>query len=355
MWGKNVVCMHASEESAQFDDNSSVQPVLSVVVIGRNEGQRLARCFESIARIKRVDVKEVIYVDSASTDCSAELASRYGAFSITIHPERPTAAVARNTGWRRAASDLILFLDGDTVLRPDFPRNAYDALSMDESIAAVWGHRREMHPERSIFNRVLDLDWIYRPGLTDFCGGDVLMRRIALVETGGFDDGLIAGEEPELCRRMRARGFKILHIDEPMTGHDLAIRHWGQYWKRALRAGHAYAEVSERFRNSNDSFWSSEQKANILRGSFWALSFTAASITIVRFGFVPFACWLGLLLLLSSRSGWRARWKSESLLTLLLYGIHSQVQQVPIFIGQLTYAFEKSRSNRSRLIEYKTN
>jgi glycosyltransferase involved in cell wall biosynthesis len=347
--------MHGFEESAQFDDNSSVQPALSIVVIGRNEGQRLARCFESIARIKTVDVKEVIYVDSASTDSSAELASRYGALSITIHPERPTAAVARNTGWRRAASDLILFLDGDTVLHSDFPRGAYDALSMDESIAAVWGHRREMHPERSIFNRVLDLDWIYPPGLTEFCGGDALMRRIALVETGGFDDGLIAGEEPELCRRIRARGFKILHIDEPMTGHDLAIRNWRQYWKRAMRAGHAYAEVSERFRNSNDSFWSSEHKANILRGSFWAFSFTAAAITSVRFGFVPFACWLGLLLLLSFRSGWRARSKSKNLLTLLLYGIHSQVQQVPIFIGQLTYTFERLRSSRSRLIEYKTN
>ena len=46
--------MHAFEENAQFDDNSSVQPVLSVVVIGRNEGQRLARCLESIARIKNV-------------------------------------------------------------------------------------------------------------------------------------------------------------------------------------------------------------------------------------------------------------------------------------------------------------
>ena len=51
-----------------------------------------------------------------------------------------------------AASDLILFLDGDTWLHPEFPRVACDALSMDVSIAAVWGHRREMHPEQSFFN-----------------------------------------------------------------------------------------------------------------------------------------------------------------------------------------------------------
>ena len=351
----NEVRMHALEESARSDYKADLQPLVSVVVIGRNEGQRLARCLESIARVETVVVREVIYVDSASTDGSTELASTYGAHSLTVHSERPTAALGRNTGWRRAASDLILFLDGDTVLHPCFLRAACDALSGDESIAAVWGHRREMHPERSFFNRVLDLDWIYPPGLTEFCGGDVLVRRAALEETGGFDEALIAGEEPELCRRIRALGFKIQHIDEPMTGHDLAIRHWRQYWKRAIRAGHAYAEVSERFRNSNDSFWSSERNANVLRGSCWAISFAAAVIASVRLGLMPFACWLALLLLLSLRSAWRARWKTDNRLTLLLYGIHSQLQQIPILIGQLRYAFEKRGSSSSSLIEYKTN
>ena len=164
-----------------------------------------------------------------------------------------------------------------------FLRTACDLISSDNSIAAVWGHRREIHPEHSIFNRVLDLDWIYPPGLTEFCGGDVLMRRAALVEAGGFDEGLIAGEEPELCRRIRALGYKILHINQSMTGHDLQIMRWSQYWKRATRAGHAYAEVSERFRNSDDSFWSSERKANMIRGSCWAISFVAAFFTSFRF------------------------------------------------------------------------
>ena len=228
-------------------------------------------------------------------------------------------------------------------------------MSSDVSVAAVWGHRREMHPEQSIFNRVLDLDWVYPLGFTEFCGGDVLMRRKALLETGGFDEGLIAGEEPELCRRMRGIGYKILHIDQPMTRHDLQITRWSQYWKRATRAGHAYAEVSERFRNSEDSFWSSERKDNIIRGGCWALSFAAAIAATVRFGFISIACWLALLLLFSLRSAWKARWKTESLLTLLLYGIHSQLQQFPIFVGQLKYEFDKSRSKRSRLIEYKIN
>src|ERR1700761_8975401 len=99
--------MHASEERARVDDKTRLQPALSIVVIGRNEGERLARCLESIARVGNVTVREVIYVDSASSDGSAELASRYGALPITVHSERPTAAIGRNTGWRRATSDLI--------------------------------------------------------------------------------------------------------------------------------------------------------------------------------------------------------------------------------------------------------
>jgi GT2 family glycosyltransferase len=347
--------MQNLSEDVRCNRVEAAQPAISVVVIGRNEGPRLARCLDSIAELHGVVTREFIYVDSASTDGSPELASRYGATSVTINPARPTAAMGRNTGWRRTTSDLILFLDGDTVLDRDFPLAACEALLNDDSVAAVWGHRREMHPDQSLFNRVLDLDWIYTPGFTEFCGGDVLMRRKALVETGGFDEGLIAGEEPELCRRMRALGYRILHIDRAMTGHDLQITRWSQYWKRAVRAGHAYAEVSERFRSSDDSFWSYDRTKNLVRGSFWGISFAAVLVTSMLFGLLPITLWIALLLLLSLRSAWKARWKARNRLTLFLYGIHSQLQHLPILVGQLSYELGRTRSKKPRLIEYKSN
>jgi len=328
-------------------------PSISIVVIGRNEGQRLASCLESIRRVRGVAVHEVIYVDSASTDGSPELAAHHGATVLVVHPKRPTAALGRNAGWSHAASDLILFLDGDTVLHPEFALAACDALAREPGIAAAWGHRREVHPEASVFNRILDLDWIYPPGLSEFCGGDVMMRREVLVETGGFDEMLIAGEEPELCRRIRALGHGILHIDRPMTGHDLQIARWSQYWKRATRAGHAYAEVSERFRNSGDPFWTSDSRRNWMRGCLWIISLAAAVATSIIFGVLPVALWLTLLLLLSARSAWKARWKRASPGVLLLYGVHSQLQQIPIFVGQLQYALNKRRNRAQKLIEYK--
>lgn len=345
--------MQEVSEGLRYRRGDADLPTLSIVVIGRNEGIRLAKCFDSIGQARAVVVKEIIYVDSASTDGSPELASLHGAVVIVVRPERPTAAIGRNAGWHQAQSDLVLFLDGDTELDPDFPRAACEALSREPSVVAVWGHRREIHPEASIYNRVLDLDWVYRAGPTEFCGGDVLMRRKALLETGGFDEGLIAGEEPELCRRIRARGYMILHIDHPMTGHDLQITRWSQYWKRAARAGHAYAEVSGRYRGSNDPTWASARKANLIRGSIWPVSLAVVILAGVHFGFLPFALWFALLLLLSVRSAWKARWKGTNPWTLFLYGLHSHVQQLPILVGQLQYQFDRRRGTTRMLIEYK--
>ncbi|MFY9939046.1 MAG: glycosyltransferase [Silvibacterium sp.] len=331
-------------------------PAISVVVIGRNEGQRLARCLESIRLIRGFDGEsiQIIYVDSASKDGSPELASTYGAEVIIVHAERPTAALGRNAGWRVAKSEFVLFLDGDTVLHPDFVKAASEPMLQDASIVAVWGHRREIHPEVSIYNRILDLDWVYAPGIAEFCGGDVLMRRRALEQVGGYDNELIAGEEPEMCRRMRARGYRILHIDHPMTGHDLQMTRLSQYWKRATRAGHAFAEISRRFRDSDDPAWETDRKRNLLRGIFWAASLAIALIvSALRFTLLPLALWSALLIALSLRSAWKSRWKSHDVVTLLLYGVHSHLQQIPICIGQLRYALDQRRGNRRALIEYK--
>ena len=329
-------------------------PFLSVVIIGRNEGARLKRCLESVQAMETPGGPvEIIYVDSASTDGSPELAGRYGAKVISVRPSRPTAALGRNAGWRAASAPFILFLDGDTILHPRFVSDSLREFN-DPDVAIVWGHRREVDTQRSFFNRVLDLDWIYRPGITEFCGGDALVRRNVLEAVNGFDEALIAGEEPELCRRIRARALRILHVDRPMTGHDLAITLWSQYWKRAKRAGYAYAEVSARFRDTDLPFWSEDAQRNRNRAvTLLGLLFLGPAVSFAIGNPLPAAATLGALALLVLRTAWKARWKSSEPLTILLYGIHSHLQQLPIFLGQLQYR-QDARSGRLRgLIEYK--
>lgn len=329
-------------------------PVLSVVVIGRNEGERLSACLRSVLAMDDPGGPlEIIYVDSSSTDDSVERARALGAEVIVVKPERPAAAVGRNAGWRRAKAPIVLFLDGDTILDPHFVVDSLPEFH-DEKVAVVWGHRREIRPEASLYNRVLDLDWVYPPGESEFCGGDALMRRAVLEAVGGYDDGLIAGEEPEMCARIRARGFTILHVDRRMTGHDLAMTRFAQYWRRAFRAGHAYAEISERFAGTDNPLWQEDARRNRVRAS--ALLGMPIAGAVASLGLAtpwPVAAVAGLLALLAVRSAWKARWKGGGALALLLYGVHSHFQQVPIYAGQLAYARDRRAGRRRGLIEYK--
>lgn len=332
-------------------DKAAEQPLVSVVIIGRNEGHRLMRCLDSVAAIDRTGfATEVIYVDSASTDGSPDAAAAAGAHVISVKPDRPSAALGRNAGWKAARGEFILFLDGDTVLNPDFVKQALLRMQ-DSAIAIVWGHRRELHPEHSIYNRVLDLDWIYPPGPSEFCGGDALVRRSVLATVGGFDASLIAGEEPEMCRRIRARGYRIEHIDAPMTGHDLGIRRFAGYWRRAYRAGHAYAEVARRFRDSPDPLWKRESRRNLLHAGALVGGMGLAPLSLVW----PTVAAAGALFagVVVVRTGIRSRWKSANPLTLMLYAVHSHLQQLPIALGQLAYALNARRGRNTRLIEYK--
>lgn len=330
------------------------KPVISFVVIGRNEGERLSRCLRSIGEISGLEGEvEVIYVDSASTDDSVQRAEALGAKVLEVRPERPSAALGRNAGWKLARAPFILFLDGDTILHPDFPALALAAMR-DQSVAVVWGHRREIQTNGSLFNRVLDLDWIYSPGLSEFCGGDALMRRAVLEEVGGFDSTLIAGEEPELCQRIRAKDLQILHLDVPMTGHDLAMTQWSQYWRRAVRAGHAYAEVSDRTASGPYPLWQDDSRRNVRRGAvLMALIIGGPVLSMLLRDATPLVVTWLLLAALMLRTAWKARWKSGDWVTLLLYGVHSHLQQLPILIGQLGYWRDRRRGQRRGLIEYK--
>jgi glycosyltransferase involved in cell wall biosynthesis len=333
---------------------NSPLPVLSVVVIGRNEGERLVRCLASVrAMLSPGGAVEVIYVDSASTDGSPQRAASYGATVLTVQPERPTAALGRNAGWRAASAPIILFLDGDTVLHPRFVVDSLLEFT-DPHVAVVWGHRRELYPERSIYNRVLDLDWIYPPGPSDFCGGDALMRRSVLEAVGGFDETLIAGEEPELCRRMRAKGYTILHVDRPMTGHDLAITRWAQYWRRAVRAGYAYAAVASRFRGTPLPLWEHEVRHNLLHGGGLLLGLLlGVSAALVTASLLPVIAFCLALLFLTLRTAVKVRWKSSHFATRLLYGVHSHLQHLPIFVGQVGFWRDQRTGRKRGLIEYK--
>jgi GT2 family glycosyltransferase len=217
---------------------------VAVVAIGRNEGDRLKACLRSVVAVAAL----VVYVDSGSTDDSVAFARSLGVDVIQIDMSVPfTAARARNAGWRRVRElapqvGLVQFVDGDCVVAEGWLAAAAGFLAGHQDVASVCGRRRERFPERSIFNQLCDIEWDAPPGQTKACGGDVMTRMVALEAVGGYRDASIAGEEPELCVRLRAAGWKVWRLAAEMTAHDAAMTRLSQWWKRSMRTGYTYAE-----------------------------------------------------------------------------------------------------------------
>tara|TARA_R110002110_G_scaffold123078_12_gene299643 strand:- start:1491 stop:2426 length:936 start_codon:yes stop_codon:yes gene_type:complete len=237
----------------------------SAVVIGRNEGARLIACLDALQGC----ADPVIYVDSGSDDGSVDAARARGAQVISLDMALPfTAARARNAGLAAVpqGAEFVQFLDGDCTLRAGWIDTATAFLTRTPAAAVACGRRRERHPETSVYNGLIDAEWDTPVGQAKACGGDALMRLSALRAVGGYRDGLIAGEEPELCVRMRAAGWEIWRLDAEMTWHDADITRFGQWWKRSRRAGHAFAEGAALHGAPPERHWVAETRRAVLWG-----------------------------------------------------------------------------------------
>lgn len=261
------------------------EAVFGAVAIGRNEGDRLKRCLASLPAAGRV-----VYVDSGSRDGSVQRARDHGADVVELDMATPfTAARARNAGFRRLqeiAPDLhyVQFVDGDCELNRQWPEQAIGYLDANPDVAAVCGRRRERFPEISIYNWLCDVEWNVPPGEVRAFGGDVLIRRTALEKVGGYRDDLIAGEEPELAVRLRAAGWRIWRLPSEMTLHDAAMTYFGQWWRRAVRAGYAFAQGAHLHGAPPERHWVWESRRAWLWGVWLPLGCLAASVLLWPWG-----------------------------------------------------------------------
>jgi len=265
--------------------------VAGIVAIGRNEGDRFVACMTSLP-----PGFPVVYVDSGSTDDSVAVARSHGAHVVELPPVPAfTAARARNAGLAALMTlhpevELVQFLDGDCAIDGGWVHGAAEVLRARPDLAVVFGRRRERFPDASFYNAQCDREWDVPIGEVRACGGDALMRVSALRAVDGYCDDIIAGEEPDLCLRLRAAGWRIERLNAEMTMHDANILTFAAWWKRAKRAGHAYAEHVWRHRGSSDPDWVRQ----LLSTAFWALVLPGAA-AIALLAWRPFG-WIALLL-----------------------------------------------------------
>lgn len=319
----------------------AITPQIGAVIIGRNEGARLVACLGSIPD----GVSPVVYVDSGSTDDSVVTAGAAGALVVELDMAQPfTAARARNAGLSamnlHADTRFVQFIDGDCVLQPGWIDAALTAFANHPAAAVVCGRRRERFPEATLWNRLCDAEWDTPIGEAKACGGDALIRTDAITAVGGYDPTLIAGEEPELCLRLRAAGWQVWRIPAEMTLHDAAMTRFGQWWKRTRRAGHAYAEGAALHGAPPERHWVSETRRALL----WGIALPL--VGVVGFLVTPWAGAMVLLVYALQALRLMRRFGRERGFLLLL-------GKVPEALGVAEYHMNRFRKRRARLIEYK--
>jgi GT2 family glycosyltransferase len=280
---------------------------VGVVVIGRNEGDRLKACLRSLP-----SGSDVVYVDSGSTDDSVAFARGLGFHVVELSTDKGfTAARARNAGLATLAGrpiDYVQMVDGDCEVDAGWIPTARAALEAEPDLAVVFGRRRERFPEASIYNRLCDEEWDVPVGEASSCGGDALFRLQPLSDAGGYNANIIAGEEPDLCFRLRAAGWRIRRLPAEMTRHDAAMARYGQWWRRTLRGGHAFAE--DHFRHPEDRSWARQVRSFLIWGGIIPAIIVALAILGI---FAPMLSALALLLILLyplqvARLAWR-KWR----------------------------------------------
>ncbi len=316
---------------------------VAAVAIGRNEGARLLACLASL----RGRADRVVYVDSGSTDGSAAAARAAGAEVVALDMDRPfTAARARNAGLARLTADgaapprYVQFVDADCEMRPGWIAAARAFLDAAPRAAVACGRLRERRPEASPWNAMIDAEWDTPVGPARACGGIAMMRAAPLLEAGGFDPALIAGEEPELCLRLRAAGWEIWRLDAEMAWHDAAMTRFGQWWQRARRAGYAYAQGAAMHGRAPER----HNVAELGRALAWGLALPAlalAGLAITPWSALLLLAWPAQVLRLRGRG---MPWRRAAFLVL---GKLAEAQ------GALTWAWRRATRARTRLIEYK--
>jgi GT2 family glycosyltransferase len=320
---------------------------IGVVLIGRNEGERLVTALRSVGS----EASTVVYVDSGSTDGSIAAAERAGVGVVRLDLTKPfTAARARNAGFaalmaRDPTLELVQFIDGDCELDPAWLGTAAAFLAANPKVAVAGGRCRERFPEQSIYNRLFDMEWDTPIGETKACAGNFLARCEAFRQVAGFSESMIAGEEADMCARMRQQGWKIWRLDAEMVRHDANMMHLWQWWRRNTRGGYAYALLAKRHGSGPDALGKRSVKSALIWGGLLPVAIVLGALV-----YPPVIAAAVVYPIQAARIGWRSPYKGWDA---VLYGTSVMCGKVAECVGITKFALAEFKGRQQTLIEYK--
>lgn len=185
----------------------------SVIVPVLNEGERLTRCVEALARQRGVDSFEVLVVDGGSTDGSLERLER-GIATVLRAPGSGVSS-ARNLGARRARGRVLAFTDGDCLPQPDWLATLLDAV-VPSNVGGAGGALRHRPGGLPSVAEDLETAALYRGFITS----NVAYRGDVFARVGGFDPELRCAEDWDLAWRVQRAGYAMAFAPGALVVHD---------------------------------------------------------------------------------------------------------------------------------------
>ncbi len=320
---------------------------IGIVAIGRNEGERLVSCLKSLSD----QAAPLVYVDSGSTDTSVTEARKHGAIVEELDLSIPfTAARARNAGVQALTNaghnpDYIQFIDGDCGMEPGWLAAAKEVLDQSAELGIVTGWRSEIHRDRSIYNAMCDFEWHRPAGEIDACGGDMMVRREAFMTVGGFNPNVIAAEDDEFCIRIRKAGWKIRRLPLAMTRHDAAMTRFSEWWRRAIRTGHGFAQVGA----LQVPYFSRERRRAYIFGAILPAAFLYGAVAAKWL--MAFVIALYVLSYIRTVAGLTKQGLPGK--EALGQSLFLSISKIPNMIGMGFYTWRRFRGSALNIIEYK--
>lgn len=249
--------------------------MLSVVVIGKEAAALLPGCLDSIADALADTAHEVLYIDSASTDASVEIALGRGARVFVRRALDNTPAMGRYIGTLEARGETLLFLDHDMRLQEGFVEAALAVMRSPRqpgvlNWAGATGIRDDVFRKEGVeTGRDANVFGCTVQREAPVFGGALLIEKEALLRAGGWDPDVPTYEEVELYARLRKHGARvvelpvpmILHIDEQRENRSL----WRVLWNRR-RLGLGQALVAAIRKGSAGALMRLEWKAFLVWG-----------------------------------------------------------------------------------------
>jgi len=190
------------------------KPRVSVIIPVHNGASTLEACLPPLLQASP-DLAEVLVIDDRSSDGSGAVARALGATVIASTGLGPAAA--RNLGARRAAGDILFFVDADVTVQPSTIQQVLDILTANPSVSAVFGSYDDEPFEPNFLSQYKNLFHHFthqtaRTASSSFWAGCGAIRRDAFEAVGGFDEQRYQRasiEDIELGFRLSRQNFHV--------------------------------------------------------------------------------------------------------------------------------------------------